>query len=53
MATGGVTIDTMADFYAAGAIAVGMGDTLFGRADDLDAARPLIERAVAVARSKP
>jgi 2-dehydro-3-deoxyphosphogluconate aldolase/(4S)-4-hydroxy-2-oxoglutarate aldolase len=50
MATGGVTIETMADFYAAGAIAVGMGDTLFGRADDLDRARPMIERAVAVAR---
>ena len=50
MATGGVTIETMADFYAAGAIAVGMGDTLFGRPDDLDQARPMIERAVAVAR---
>ncbi|MEX2627779.1 MAG: hypothetical protein WD225_12905 [Ilumatobacteraceae bacterium] len=50
MATGGVTSANMADFYAAGAIAVGMGDSLFGRADDLDAARPMIERAVAIAR---
>ena len=51
MATGGVTVGNMADFFAAGAIAVGMGDTLFGRADDLAGARPMIEAAVAVARS--
>lgn len=51
MATGGVTVETMADFFAAGAIAVGMGDTLFGRFDDLAAARPMIEAAVAVART--
>ena len=51
MATGGVTIDTMADFFAAGAIAVGMGDTLFGRFDDLAGARSMIERAVAVAHT--
>lgn len=50
MATGGVTSANMADFYAAGAIAVGMGDSLFGRPDDLAAARPMIERAVAIAR---
>ena len=50
MATGGVTIDTMADFFDAGAIAVGMGDTLFGRPDDLHAARRLIGQAVTVAR---
>ena len=51
MATGGVTIDSMSDFFAAGAIAVGMGDTLFGRPDDLATARTMIERAVAVARN--
>jgi 2-dehydro-3-deoxyphosphogluconate aldolase/(4S)-4-hydroxy-2-oxoglutarate aldolase len=50
MATGGVTVDTMGDFFAAGAIAVGMGDSLFGGPDDLAGARSMIERAVAVAR---
>jgi 2-dehydro-3-deoxyphosphogluconate aldolase/(4S)-4-hydroxy-2-oxoglutarate aldolase len=50
MATGGVTVENMADFFAAGAIAVGMGDTLFGRVDDLEAARPMVGRAVDVAR---
>lgn len=53
MATGGVRAESMAAFYAAGAIAVGMGDTLFGDPDDLAAARPLIERAVGIARSHP
>lgn len=53
MATGGVTIDTMSEFFQAGAIAVGMGDTLFGRADDLASARRLIDRAVGVARDHP
>lgn len=51
MATGGVTVATMADFFDAGAIAVGMGDTLFGRVDDLAGARTMIGRAVAVARA--
>jgi 2-dehydro-3-deoxyphosphogluconate aldolase/(4S)-4-hydroxy-2-oxoglutarate aldolase len=51
MATGGVTIETMADFFDVGAIAVGMGDTLFGRPDDLDGARSMVERAVGVARA--
>lgn len=50
MATGGVTIESMGAFFDAGAIAVGMGDTLFGRVDDLVAARTSIDRAVAVAR---
>jgi 2-dehydro-3-deoxyphosphogluconate aldolase/(4S)-4-hydroxy-2-oxoglutarate aldolase len=49
MATGGVTVDNMADFFAAGAIAVGMGDSLFGRVGDPDEA--LIAAAVAVARA--
>lgn len=49
MATGGVTVDNMRDFFAAGAIAVGMGDSLFGRFDDPD--QQLIDAAVAVARS--
>ncbi len=49
MATGGVTVETMADFFAAGAIAVGMGDTLFGRVDDLSTAGPMIDAAVEVA----
>ncbi len=49
MATGGVTVDNMSDFFAAGAIAVGMGDSLFGRYDDPD--EQLIRAAVAVARS--
>ncbi len=49
MATGGVTVETMADFFDAGAIAVGMANTLFGdvRAPD----RALIEHAVAIAQS--
>ncbi len=51
MATGGVTADNMADFFAAGAIAVGMADTLFGRFDDLATARTMIDRAVQVALS--
>ncbi len=50
MATGGVTIDSMRDFYAAGAIAVGMGDTLFGDFRDPDV--DLIRRAVSEA-SRP
>ncbi len=50
MATGGVEVDTMADFFAAGAIAVGMGDSLFGRFDEPDSA--LIAAVVAVARSR-
>ncbi|NNE74391.1 MAG: bifunctional 4-hydroxy-2-oxoglutarate aldolase/2-dehydro-3-deoxy-phosphogluconate aldolase [Acidimicrobiales bacterium] len=48
MATGGVTVDSMADFFAAGAIAVGMGNTLFGDYDNPDA--DLVARCVAVAR---
>ena len=50
MATGGVTVESMPAFFAAGAMAVGMGDTLFGRFDDLAGARAMIDRAVAVAR---
>ncbi len=49
MATGGVTVDNMADFFAAGAIAVGMGDSLFGRSGDPD--ETLITTAVALARA--
>jgi 2-dehydro-3-deoxyphosphogluconate aldolase/(4S)-4-hydroxy-2-oxoglutarate aldolase len=48
MATGGVTVDNMAAFFAAGAIAVGMGDSLFGSFDDPDDDR--IAAVVAVAR---
>lgn len=51
MATGGVTVDNMAAFYRAGVLAVGMGDTLFGRYDDLATAATMISRAVGVARS--
>jgi 2-dehydro-3-deoxyphosphogluconate aldolase/(4S)-4-hydroxy-2-oxoglutarate aldolase len=51
MATGGVTVSNMADFFTAGAIAVGMGDSLFGRYDDLDGAATRIQRCVDVARS--
>ena len=47
MATGGVTVDNMEAFFAAGAIAVGMGDTLFGRADEPDVA--LIDAAARIA----
>lgn len=50
MATGGVTVDNMAAFFDAGAIAVGMGNTLFGDFDDLDAAPGLIAAAVAEAQ---
>jgi 2-keto-3-deoxy-6-phosphogluconate aldolase len=50
MATGGVSIRNMQEFFDAGAIAVGMGDSLFGRFDDLDAAPGHIAAAVAVAR---
>ena len=53
MATGGVTLDNMADFFAAGAIAVGMADTLFGRFDDIDGAVDHIAAAVSVARRAP
>ena len=52
MATGGVTVENMADFYAAGAIAVGMGNTLFGDFRDLGRAPTLIAAAVAVARTR-
>jgi 2-dehydro-3-deoxyphosphogluconate aldolase/(4S)-4-hydroxy-2-oxoglutarate aldolase len=48
MATGGVTVDNMEAFFRAGAIAVGMGDTLFGRYDDPD--DELIAAVVATAR---
>ena len=51
MATGGVTTDNMQSFFDAGAIAVGMGDTLFGRYDDLDKARAMIATATAIARA--
>jgi 2-dehydro-3-deoxyphosphogluconate aldolase/(4S)-4-hydroxy-2-oxoglutarate aldolase len=50
MATGGVTLDNMAAFYAAGAIAVGMGDTLFGDHTDPVAASGHIAAAMAIAR---
>lgn len=50
MATGGVSTDNMQAFYDAGAIAVGMGDSLFGSYDDLATARTMIDAAVAVAR---
>jgi len=49
MATGGVTVETMTDFFDAGSIAVGMANTLFGDFRDPD--RSLIERAVASAQS--
>lgn len=49
MATGGVTTDNMAAFFAAGAIAVGMGDTLFGDYRDLASAPAKIAAAVAIA----
>jgi len=52
MATGGVTVENMADFYAAGAIAVGMANTLFGDFRDFDRAPSLIAAAVAVARER-
>ena len=52
MATGGVTLDNMAAFFDAGAIAVGMGDTLFGRYDEPDAAVAKIAAAVAIARNR-
>lgn len=49
MATGGVTVDNMTAFFDAGAIAVGMGSTLFGRPESPDV--ELIETAVAIARA--
>ena len=52
MATGGVTVENMADFYAAGAIAVGMANTLFGDFHDLDRAPSLIAAAVVVASER-
>jgi 2-dehydro-3-deoxyphosphogluconate aldolase/(4S)-4-hydroxy-2-oxoglutarate aldolase len=52
MATGGVTVESMADFYAAGAIAVGMANTLFGDFRDLKRAPGLIAAAVAVANRR-
>jgi len=53
MATGGVTLDNMAHFFAAGAIAVGMGDTLFGRYDEPEGAVDRIAAAVSIAQSTP
>ncbi|MEO1055778.1 MAG: bifunctional 4-hydroxy-2-oxoglutarate aldolase/2-dehydro-3-deoxy-phosphogluconate aldolase [Actinomycetota bacterium] len=53
MATGGVTIGNMADFFAAGAIAVGMGNTLFGDYADPDSAVQHIAAAVAAAQRGP
>ncbi len=50
MATGGVTVDNMEAFFDAGAIAVGMGNTLFGEYDNLDRAPAMIEAAVGVGR---
>lgn len=52
MATGGVTTTNMAAFYDAGAIAVGMGDTLFGDYLDLDVARGRIAEAMVIARAR-
>ena len=52
MATGGVTLDNMSAFFDAGAIAVGMGDTLFGDYRDLDGAPARIAAAVAVASAR-
>ena len=52
MATGGVNTNNMAEFFAAGAIAVGMGDTLFGRYDDLDGAAKQIQRCVDIAGAR-
>jgi len=52
MATGGITVDNMAAFFDAGAIAVGMGETLFGRYDDPEGAVGKIAAAVAIARSR-
>jgi 2-dehydro-3-deoxyphosphogluconate aldolase/(4S)-4-hydroxy-2-oxoglutarate aldolase len=49
MATGGVTVENMAEFYDAGAIAVGMANTLFGDYRELERAPSLIAAAVAVA----
>jgi hypothetical protein len=43
----------MADFFAAGAIAVGMGDTLFGRYDDPAGAVDHIAAAVSIAQTTP
>lgn len=51
MATGGVTVDNMAAFFDAGAIAVGMADTLFGDYADLGRAKEMIAAAVEVARA--
>ncbi|MDJ0768018.1 MAG: bifunctional 4-hydroxy-2-oxoglutarate aldolase/2-dehydro-3-deoxy-phosphogluconate aldolase [Ilumatobacter sp.] len=48
MATGGVTVDNMWAFFDAGAIAVGMGDSLFGSAAAPDG--DLIAEAVRIAR---
>jgi 2-dehydro-3-deoxyphosphogluconate aldolase / (4S)-4-hydroxy-2-oxoglutarate aldolase len=49
MATGGVTVANMGAFFEAGAIAVGMGDSLFGDHTDLSAAPAMIAAASAVA----
>ena len=52
MATGGVTVENMAEFNAAGAIAVGMANTLFGDYRELERAPSLIAAAVAVASER-
>jgi len=51
MATGGVTVANMDAFFKAGALAVGMADTLFGDYHDLAGAPAKIAAAVEVAKA--
>jgi len=53
MATGGVTLANMAAFLEAGAMAVGMGNTLFGDPADPDGAADRIAAAVSIAQAAP
>lgn len=51
--TGGVEIDTIADWLAAGAVAVGVGSSLVDRMGSLDGLADRARRAVREARSAP
>jgi len=52
MATGGVTIENISAFFDAGALAVGMGDTLFGDFCNLDAVNQRISAVVSIAAAR-
>ncbi len=52
MATGGVTIENMSAFFDAGALAVGMGDTLFGNGGSPDDVQQQISSVVSIVAAR-